>query len=260
MDRRPCWVEVSTGAFEDNYRLLAQACGGNAGPSAPRCSAQDDNNFESALDSAQDDNSGDIAGPVEVLAIVKADAYGHGLELCAPAAVRAGARWLGVTSVEEGVAARVACPDAEILVIGGVFPGQGTAVVEQRLTAVVWDELQLDELEAAAQAAGAGSVPVHLELDTGMSRQGVGPDELDGMLGRLAQAGSAVRLDGLMTHLYAAMRAMGWRRGEQFAALERMVERGGCCGAYWKTGAGVAACGGIRRACWVEKQWRFCAG
>ena len=43
---------------------------------------------------------------------MKADAYGHSLALCAPAAVRAGARWLGVTSVEEGVAARALCPEA----------------------------------------------------------------------------------------------------------------------------------------------------
>ena len=57
---------------------------------------------------------------------MKANAYGHGLAICAPAVVRAGARWLGVTSVEEGVAARAVCPDAEILVISGVFRGQGS--------------------------------------------------------------------------------------------------------------------------------------
>jgi alanine racemase len=69
------------------------------------------------------------AGQAELLAIVKADAYGHSLELCAPAAVRAGARWLGVTSVEEGVAARALCSEPKVLVIGGVFAGQGTAVI-----------------------------------------------------------------------------------------------------------------------------------
>jgi len=109
------------------------------------------------------------AGQVELLAIVKADAYGHSLALCAPAAVRAGARWLGVTSVEEGVAARALCPESRILVIGGVFAGQGAAAVERKLTAVVWEPGQLDELEGAARRAGAatGSVAVHLEIDTG---------------------------------------------------------------------------------------------
>ena len=74
MVRRPCWVEISTGAFEENYRVLAEACGGNAGPSA-------------ALRSAQDDAFVDRGTVVELLAIVKADAYGHGLALSAPAAV-----------------------------------------------------------------------------------------------------------------------------------------------------------------------------
>jgi len=101
-------------------------------------------------------------------------AYGHSLELCAPAAVRAGAQWLGVTSVEEAVTARSLCPDAGILVMSGCFPGEGLAVVEHNLTPVVWEPWHLDELEGAARAAGlgAGSLSVHLEIDTGMSRQG----------------------------------------------------------------------------------------
>jgi alanine racemase len=183
MRRRPCWVEISTRALENNYRLLADA------------------------------------SPVELLAIVKADAYGHGLSLCAPAAVRAGARWLGVTSVEEGVAARALCPDAEILVISGPFTGQGAAILAHRLTPVVWEPWQLDELETAT-----GAVPIHLELDTGMSRQGVAAAHLDAILSRL-RLNSALRLDGLMTHLYAADESGGEATREQFTLLERMVDR-----------------------------------
>jgi alanine racemase len=163
-----------------------------------------------------------------LLAIVKADAYGHGLAACAPAAVRAGARWLGVTSIEEGVAARRLCPDAEILVIGGVFPGQGADGISSRLTVVVWEAWQFDELEAAAHAAGCepGTVAVHLELDTGMSRQGVGTDELDSILERF-QAGSdsPIRLGGLMTHLYAADESDGLATHEQMARLSEMAGR-----------------------------------
>ena len=173
MLRRPCWVEISTSSFEHNYRVLTQPGGAESGAPA-----------------------------VELLAIVKADAYGHGLAFCAPAAVRAGARWLGVTSVEEGVTARELCPSAEILVIGGPFRGQGTIVLSHRLTPVVWEPWQLDELEAAVKAAGsdAGLVDVHLELDTGMSRQGVGASQLAEMLERLG-SGTVLRLGGVMTHL-----------------------------------------------------------
>ena len=215
MNRRPCWVEITTGAFEHNYQRLAEACGGNASPSTARRSAQDDTFL-------------DRGTVVELLAIVKADAYGHGLALCAPAAVRAGARWLGVTSVEEGLTARMVCPDAKILVIGGVFPGQGAEVVRAGLTAVVWDGWQLDELEGAVRKAGCepGTVDVHLELDTGMSRQGVGFGELEDVLGRFA-AGSdlPLRIGGLMTHLYAADESDGLATREQMKLLGQMVER-----------------------------------
>jgi alanine racemase len=121
MPTRPCWVEIRTRSLEDNYRFLQN-----------------------------------LAAPhAELLAVVKADAYGHSLALCAPAAVRGGAQWLGVTSVEEGAAARALCPTAQVLVIGSAFPGQGADVIRHSLTVVAWEPWQLDELETAAQAAGA---------------------------------------------------------------------------------------------------------
>jgi alanine racemase len=205
MKRRPCWVEISTSAFEDNYRVLVEACGRGASASGNPDSAQ-----------------------VELLAIVKADAYGHGLALCGPAAMRAGARWLGVTSVEEGLAARASAPDAEILVIGGVFPGQGADAVGAGLTAVVWEPWQLQELEGGARKAGCGpgTVAVHLELDTGMSRQGAGLGELEPLLAWFAAGSdSPLRLGGLMTHLYAADESDGLATREQMKLLGRMVGR-----------------------------------
>jgi alanine racemase len=171
MPTRPCWVEIRTRSLEENYRFLLSPAAGHA----------------------------------ELLAIVKANAYGHSLELCAPAVVRAGARWLGVTSVEEGLAARALCPDPRILVIGGVFPGQGRALIEQGLTPVVWELGHLDELESAARASGvqAAGLPVHLEIDTGMSRQGTSVESLDTILGRFGSE-SPLKLEGVMTHLFAA--------------------------------------------------------
>ena len=187
MPTRPCWVEICARNLEDNFRFLAE-----------------------------------VAAPhAELLAIVKANAYGHGLELCAPAAVRGGARWLGVTSVEEGVAARAVCPDAQILVIGGVFPGQGAAVVRHGLTVVAWEPWQLDELEQAGRAAGT-RVQVHLEVDTGMSRQGAAPSELTLLLGRFG-ADSPLVLDGVMTHLFAADEANGLVTAEQLAQMRGVL-------------------------------------
>jgi alanine racemase len=188
MPTRPCWVEINTQAFEDNYRFLAE-----------------------------------LAAPhAELLAIVKANAYGHGLAFCAPAAVRAGAHWLGVTSVEEGIAARALCPDAQILVISGVFPGQASEIVRHRLTPIAWESWQLDELESTG--AAAQSIPVHLEIDTGMSRQGADPEHLAFLLARF-HTRSALRLDGVMTHLFAADEADGAVTEAQLTRLEIVLDQ-----------------------------------
>jgi alanine racemase len=189
---RPCWVEICARAFEENYRVLAAA----------------------------------VAPHAQLLAIVKADAYGHGLAICAPAAVRAGAPWLGVTSVEEGVAARAFCPEPQILVISGVFPGQGAATIQHRLTPVVWEAWHLDELESAARAANAApdSIRIHLEIDTGMSRQGVSPADLAALLACF-KAESPLKLDGVMTHLFAADEADGVVTADQMVRLQSALEQ-----------------------------------
>jgi alanine racemase len=199
MPTRPCWVEIRAHLLEDNYRFLSA-----------------------------------LAAPhAELLAIVKADAYGHALRICAPAVVRAGAKWLGVTSVEEGVAARALCPEARVLAIAGVFPGQGGDAVRHGLTTVAWEPWQLNELEAAARAArmAADSVPVHLEIDTGMSRQGVSPDNLAPLLARFAP-GSPLRLEGVMTHLFAADEADGRVTEAQLTRLDEALKRIEAAGSY----------------------------
>lgn len=190
MPTRPCWVEISTGAFEHNFRLLQTL--------APPGS--------------------------ELLAIVKADAYGHSLALCAPAAVRAGAGWLGVTSVEEGAAARKLCPEPRILVMGGIFPGQETALIRHKLAPVVWETFQLDGLVAAAREAKAppGSIAVHLEIDSGMSRQGVSPGNLGPILARLGPD-SPLRIEAVTTHLYASDESDGMVTTNQLARLEQAL-------------------------------------
>ncbi len=190
MQTRPCWVEIRTRSLEDNYRFLAS-----------------------------------LAGPqVELLAVVKANAYGHSLKLCAPAAVRAGAQWLGVTSVEEGIEARSVCPDARVLVIGSVFPGQAQDVVRHKLTPVVWELRQFDEIEAAASAADVRSIAIHLEIDTGMSRQGTDPESLAPLLARFHRD-SPLRIEGVMTHLFAADEASEKVTDDQLDRMETALSR-----------------------------------
>jgi alanine racemase len=203
MPTRPCRVEISTRALEENFRFLQS-----------------------------------LAAPhAELLAIVKANAYGHSLAVCAPALVRAGALWLGVTSVEEGIAARAVSPHAHILVIGGIFPGQAAAALAFGLTPVAWEPWQLDELAAAARADGAspgsisGSVPVHLEIDTGMSRQGADPAALAPLLSRFGP-GSPLRLEAVMTHLFAADEAGEEITHSQLALLDQALGRISAAGVF----------------------------
>ena len=195
MSNRPCWVEINTRALEENYRLACSLAGSET----------------------------------ECMAVLKADAYGHGLQLCGPALAAAGARWLGVTSVEEGAAARAACPSAGILVMGGMFSGQAPDVIAHRLVPSVWDRWQILELEAAAMQAGLapGTLPVHLEIDTGMNRQGLGLDELPGMLEHFSAA-SPLRMEAVMTHLYASDEAGSPRTAVQLESLEEALT---CIGA-----------------------------
>jgi len=192
MTERPCWVEIRTRSFEDNYRYLNSLAAGRA----------------------------------ELLAVVKSDAYGHSLCLCAPAAVRAGAKWLGVTSAEEGAAARAFCPDARVLIMSGCFPGQGPAVIEHRLTPAVWEPWHLDELESAARAAGASpeSPSVFLELDTGMSRQGAVLNDLAPLVSRFSVDGP-LRLEGVFTHLFAPDETDGLATSAQMTRLEKALIR-----------------------------------
>ena len=108
--------------------------------------------------------------------------------------------------------------------MGGVFPGQGNAVIEHRLIPVVWDPAQLDELDAAAHAAGSppGSIAIHLEIDSGMSRQGVAPGELDAILERFGPA-SPLRMEAVTTHLYASDESNGVSTAGQLERLEHAL-------------------------------------
>src|SRR5271156_3437694 len=141
MFTRPTWAEVSRSRLLANYDQLRR-----------------------------------LAGPqVDLMPVVKANAYGHDVLACAPLLVGAGALWLGVTSAAEGAVLRAVCPHTRILLMSGVFPGEADTVIDHKLTPVVWEPWQLDLLQAAGAARGmvAGGLPVHLEIDTGMSRQGV---------------------------------------------------------------------------------------
>jgi alanine racemase len=157
----------------------------------------------------------------DLMPVVKADAYGHDVLACAPLLAAAGAQWLGVTSTEEGCAVRAVCPQPRILLMSGIFEGDAETVVDWELTPVVWEPWHLDLLErvGAARSLAPGSVAVHLEIDTGMSRQGVSEGELAALLARF-QRDSCLRLEAVMTHFSSPETISTIRPNPQLAVFQ----------------------------------------
>ncbi|MCB9566374.1 MAG: alanine racemase [Myxococcales bacterium] len=146
-----------------------------------------------------------VGARTRVLAVVKADGYGHGAIDAARAFVDAGAWGLAVSLVEEGVALRQGGITAPVLVLGGAHPGSEDVIVHRGLTPVVWAREHLQRLAAAVRRSGAHPVAVHLKVDTGMSRLGLLADELPDLMDWLeGEDGALLRLEGVMTHLACA--------------------------------------------------------
>lgn len=141
-----------------------------------------------------------LAAPARVLAVVKADAYGHGVAPVAARLEAEGAFGFGVALAEEGLELREAGVRAPILVLNGVYGQAHADVLEAGLTPVVYD---LSQVAAFDRAAPDRPYRVHLKVDTGMARLGVPIRELDAFLEGLARFPRCV-VSGLMTHLACA--------------------------------------------------------
>lgn len=165
----PNWAEVSLDALRQNFRELRKHVG----------------------------------EAVSICAVVKADAYGHGAPACARALESEGAPWFGVTGTEEAMALRRAGIKARLLLMTGIWKGEEDEVVADNLTPVVWDAWHVASLERAA-AKRQTVLPVHLKIDTGMTRLGASREALPGVCEAIAHS-PHLRLEGVSTH-FASVR------------------------------------------------------
>lgn len=163
---RPTWADVSLASLRQNFRTVQKHVGVG----------------------------------VTVCAVVKADAYGHGAVECSRALEAEGARWLGVTSLDEAIPLRDADVKANILLMTGFWRGEETEIVRLQLTPTVWEPWHIEALEKAASALGVTRHAVHLKVDTGMGRLGTAVEQLPRVLDGLKAAKHLV-LEGLSTHL-----------------------------------------------------------
>src|SRR4029077_1114512 len=111
-----------------------------------------------------------------------------------------GAKWLGVTSLDEAIPLREAGVRANILLMTGFWRGEENEIIRLRLTPTVWEPWHVESLDKAAAALGVARHPVHLKVDTGMGRLGVALDGLPAALAALSAA-RHLALEGLSTHL-----------------------------------------------------------
>ena len=136
--------------------------------------------------------------PARVMAVVKADAYGHGMPEVARTALEAGAGYLAVALVEEGIALREAGIEAPALVFGGFFPEQAPFFVRYNLEATLYS---LENAAALAEAAKRLQKPakVHIKIDTGMGRVGISWEEAASFASKISQM-PGIEIVGVYTH------------------------------------------------------------
>ena len=143
---------------------------------------------------------GALVGPdVRVMAVVKADAYGHGIEAVSGTIGRSHPDgWFGVATVPEACAVRRAAPAARIVVLAPTLPEEADEVAACRATPVLSDP---SGVTALARAAEAEDIPlrVHIEVDTGMGRSGVAPDGLASLVREIGKH-RPLTIEALMTH------------------------------------------------------------
>ncbi|HEX9742973.1 MAG TPA: alanine racemase [Nitrospiraceae bacterium] len=135
----------------------------------------------------------------QVIAVVKADAYGHGAVPVARTLESLAVSRFGVATLDEGIALREAGIRSSILLMGALFPEQFSGVVAHDLTPVLYEQALSEEF--AKHLAGRSTpYPIHLKIETGMGRLGLEPEEVAALLQSPAFRGP-LKAEGLMTHL-----------------------------------------------------------
>ena len=169
---RPAWIEVNLSAIAKNISAVRQF----------------------------------VSPTTQVMAIVKANAYGHGLIPASKAAIQGGASALGVALLQEGIALRNAGITAPVVVLAPTMPEQADSIVAHNLSQTIGHPDAIPPIEAAAKRRNTRA-RIHLKIDTGMGRLGLLPDEILAFAKKIAQ-NPHLFLEGIATHV-------AWERAER---------------------------------------------
>ncbi len=155
------WVEINAAALRQNVRSLSR-----------------------------------IAKPAQTMAVIKANAYGHGLYECAKILRKDGVKWFGVDHVDEGLGLRNRGLRGSVLVLGYTAIDRLAEAVKNDISLVAYN---LDTFRALAKLRGK-KAKVHVPIETGLTRQGVGEEQLDVTMSALIKYRDRIELEGVHTH------------------------------------------------------------
>src|SRR5215510_9182516 len=190
MQTHPSWVEVSLTALRHNFRTTLSY----------------------------------VQPEADVCAVVKSDAYGHGMSACSVTLQQEGAKWFAVTTCEEGMALREAGITGRILLLGGVWRGEEENIVKHELTPAVWNWNHLELLENAAEKLKPQhAVAIHLKVNTGMNRLGGDLSELPQIFEAI-QSAPHLTLEGMFSHFAAAEVSDAPQGDMQLRSFEAVLE------------------------------------
>jgi alanine racemase len=143
-----------------------------------------------------------ISPQTRIMAVVKADAYGHGALPCARVAIECGANYLGAGVIEEGIEFRQSGLDSPILILGSIFPDEAEDLVHHDLATIVCT-LPLAKALAKEAEKQNKTASVHIKVDTGMNRLGVLPKNLPELLNQIRNLPN-LKIEGISTHFSSA--------------------------------------------------------
>jgi alanine racemase len=181
---RPTWVEISFSKLRRNFQRIRE-----------------------------------LAAARKVMAVVKADAYGHGAVPVSKCLAECGVDWFGVATVEEALELRAAEIQQPILLLGGLYMSDPAHLIEHRLTPSISSTMRLDTYAECARSYGR-PIEFHLKLDTGLGRLGLPLDRVAAFVDHYREL-EGLQMKGLFTHLASAedlVASQTDEQGERFAA------------------------------------------
>jgi alanine racemase len=175
---RPTWVEISLSKLRRNFNRIR-----------------------------------DLAGARKVMAVIKADAYGHGAVPVAKCLAECGVDWFGVATVEEALELRAAGIEQPVLLLGGLYMSDPAHLIEYRLTPSISSTMRLDTYAECARRYGK-PIEFHLKIDSGLGRLGLPRDRVAAFVDHYREL-KGLQLTGLFTHLASAEDMVASQTDEQ---------------------------------------------